>query len=117
MFLSPLCRQLAESGAHVVMAVRNAKRANELIQKWQIESDGLGLGMALNVEVSSMNQLSQKLRKLGINKLMILYYIFNSPSHSDPSRLEVWKMHAYLLLKLNFFLKNVVARIGFNTMS
>jgi len=50
---------LAESGAHVVMAVRNTKQANDLIQKWQIESEGLGLGMALNVEVSSMNQLSQ----------------------------------------------------------
>jgi NAD(P)-dependent dehydrogenase (short-subunit alcohol dehydrogenase family) len=57
--LVSLCRQLAESGAHVVMAVRNTKRANELIQKWKIESEGLGLGMALNVEVSSMNQLSQ----------------------------------------------------------
>jgi NAD(P)-dependent dehydrogenase (short-subunit alcohol dehydrogenase family) len=45
-----LCRQLAESGAHVVMAVRNTQRANELIQKWQIESAGLGI--ALNVEVS-----------------------------------------------------------------
>jgi len=59
MLFSPLCRQLAESGAHVVMAVRNTKQANDLIQKWQIESEGLGLGMALNVEVSSMNQLSQ----------------------------------------------------------
>jgi glutamyl-tRNA reductase len=59
-----LCRQLAESGAHVVMAVRNTQRANELIQKWQIESAGLGI--ALNVEVSSMSQPSQKLRNSGI---------------------------------------------------
>ncbi|GAU46894.1 hypothetical protein TSUD_296730 [Trifolium subterraneum] len=36
-----IARQLAESGAHVVMAVRNTKRANELIQKWQTESAGL----------------------------------------------------------------------------
>lgn len=53
-----IARQLAESGAHVVMAVRNTKRANDLIQKWQIESDGLGLGMALNVEVMEVDLLS-----------------------------------------------------------
>lgn len=35
------------------MAVRNTKAANELIQKWQIESAGFGI--ALNVEVSTMN--------------------------------------------------------------
>lgn len=73
MLLFLLCRQLAQSGAHVVMAVRNAKVATELIQKWQIESAGLGI--ALNVEVSSMNQLSQKFSKLGIKTLMILYCI------------------------------------------
>ena len=44
-----LDRQLAESGAHVVMAVRNTKSANELIQKWQSEWSGLGL--PLNIEV------------------------------------------------------------------
>lgn len=42
-------RQLAESGAHVVMAVRNLKAANELIQKWQEEWSGRGL--PLNIEV------------------------------------------------------------------
>lgn len=42
-------RQLAESGAHVVMAVRKTKLAHELIQKWQNEKAGVGL--PLNVEV------------------------------------------------------------------
>lgn len=42
-------RQLAEAGAHVVMAVRNPKAAQELIHKWQNEWSGLGL--PLNVEV------------------------------------------------------------------
>ncbi|CAJ2667182.1 unnamed protein product [Trifolium pratense] len=51
-----IARQLAESGAHVVMAVRNTKRANELIQKWQIESAGLGI--ALNVEAMTVDLLS-----------------------------------------------------------
>lgn len=45
-----LNRQLAESGAHVVMAVRNTKAANELIQKWQNEWSGMGL--PLNIEVT-----------------------------------------------------------------
>ncbi|KAM1406856.1 hypothetical protein ACFXTH_001483 [Malus domestica] len=46
-----IARQLAESGAHVVMAVRNTKAAaNELIQKWQNEWSGMGL--PLNIEVS-----------------------------------------------------------------
>lgn len=44
-----LCRQLAESGAHVIMAVRNPKAAHELIQKWQEEWSGMGL--PLNIEV------------------------------------------------------------------
>jgi NAD(P)-dependent dehydrogenase (short-subunit alcohol dehydrogenase family) len=51
-----IARQLAESGAHVVMAVRNTQRANELIQKWQIESAGLGI--ALNVEAMEVDLLS-----------------------------------------------------------
>ncbi|XP_058779423.1 dehydrogenase/reductase SDR family member FEY-like [Vicia villosa] len=51
-----IARQLAQSGAHVVMAVRNAKVATELIQKWQIESAGLGI--ALNVEVMVVDLLS-----------------------------------------------------------
>lgn len=42
-------RQLAEAGAHVVMAVRNTKAAHELIQKWQTEWSGMGL--PLNIEV------------------------------------------------------------------
>ena len=44
-----LNRQLAEAGAHVVMAVRNSKAANDLIQKWQSEWSGKGL--PLNIEV------------------------------------------------------------------
>ncbi|KAM7269190.1 hypothetical protein ACFE04_024687 [Oxalis oulophora] len=49
-------RQLAESGAHVVMAVRNTKAANELIQKWQNESSEIGL--PLNIEVMELDLLS-----------------------------------------------------------
>ncbi|XP_061348010.1 dehydrogenase/reductase SDR family member FEY-like [Gastrolobium bilobum] len=51
-----IARQLAQSGAHVVMAVRNTKAAQELIQKWQNESAGLGI--ALNVEVMVVDLLS-----------------------------------------------------------
>lgn len=42
-------RQLAEAGAHVVMAVRNTKAAHELILKWQY--DWSGKGLPLNIEV------------------------------------------------------------------
>ncbi|KAK8470414.1 hypothetical protein PHAVU_004G141700 [Phaseolus vulgaris] len=48
--------QLAQSGAHVVMAVRNTKAAQELIQKWQIDSSGLSI--PLNVEVMQVDLLS-----------------------------------------------------------
>lgn len=43
-------RQLAEAGAHVVMAVRNPKAAHDLIQTWQTEWSGMGL--PLDIEVS-----------------------------------------------------------------
>ncbi|RZB62081.1 dehydrogenase/reductase SDR family member FEY-like isoform X2 [Glycine soja] len=48
--------QLAQSGAHVVMAVRNTKAAQELIQKWQVDSEGLSI--PLNVEVMQVDLLS-----------------------------------------------------------
>ncbi|KAK9158029.1 hypothetical protein Scep_004603 [Stephania cephalantha] len=51
-----IARQLAESGAHVVMAVRNTKAAHELSQKWQSEWSGMGL--PLNVEVMELDLLS-----------------------------------------------------------
>ncbi|CAI0446999.1 unnamed protein product [Linum tenue] len=51
-----IARQLAEAGAHVVMAVRNVKTANELIQKWQTEWAGKGL--PLNIEVMELDLLS-----------------------------------------------------------
>lgn len=51
-----IARQLAESGAHVVMAVRNLKAANELIQKWQEEWSGKGL--PLNIEAMELDLLS-----------------------------------------------------------
>ncbi|CAF2045735.1 unnamed protein product, partial [Brassica rapa] len=41
-------RQLAEAGVHVLMAVRNTKAAQELIQQWRNEWSGKGL--PLNVE-------------------------------------------------------------------
>ncbi|PIA30938.1 hypothetical protein AQUCO_05300044v1 [Aquilegia coerulea] len=49
-------RQLAESGAHVVMAVRNPKAGHDLVQKWQSEWPGVGL--PLNIEVMELNLLS-----------------------------------------------------------
>lgn len=51
-----IARQLAESGAHVVMAVRNTKAGQELIQKWQTEWSGKGL--PLNIEVMELDLLS-----------------------------------------------------------
>ncbi|KAB1213178.1 WW domain-containing oxidoreductase [Morella rubra] len=51
-----IARQLAEAGAHVVMAVRNTKVAHELIQKWQNEWSGMGL--PLNLEVMELDLLS-----------------------------------------------------------
>ncbi|KAJ4973377.1 hypothetical protein NE237_006551 [Protea cynaroides] len=51
-----IARQMAESGAHVVMAVRNTKAAHELIQKWQNEWSGMGL--PLNIEVMELDLLS-----------------------------------------------------------
>ncbi|XP_030507483.1 dehydrogenase/reductase SDR family member FEY [Cannabis sativa] len=50
-----IARQLAEAGAHVVMAVRNTKAAHELIQKWQ--SEWTGLGLPLNIEVMELDLL------------------------------------------------------------
>ncbi|CAN1122845.1 Dehydrogenase/reductase SDR family member FEY [Linum perenne] len=51
-----IARQLAEAGAHVVMAVRNVKAGTELIQKWQTEWAGKGL--PLNIEVMELDLLS-----------------------------------------------------------
>lgn len=44
-------RQLAQGGAHVVMAVRKINLAQELIGKWQEEKGGMV--MPLNVEVAN----------------------------------------------------------------
>ncbi|KAH9780943.1 dehydrogenase/reductase SDR family member FEY [Citrus sinensis] len=61
-----IARQLAESGAHVVMAVRNLKAANELIQKWQEEWSGKGLPLNIEmhyvgfVDTEDMNVVSGK---------------------------------------------------------
>ncbi|XP_015070745.1 dehydrogenase/reductase SDR family member FEY-like [Solanum pennellii] len=51
-----IARQLAEAGAHVVMAVRSTNRAQELIRKWQEEWSGKGL--PLNIEVMELDLLS-----------------------------------------------------------
>ncbi|KAL6184328.1 hypothetical protein ACLB2K_045730 [Fragaria x ananassa] len=51
-----IARQLAEAGAHVVMAVKNTKAAKELLQKWQNEWSGVGL--PLNIEVMELDLLS-----------------------------------------------------------
>lgn len=49
-----MARQLAEAGAHVVMAVRNPKGAHELINQWSASWTGL----PLNVEVMELDLLS-----------------------------------------------------------
>ncbi|KAF7813447.1 retinol dehydrogenase 11-like [Senna tora] len=51
-----IARQLAQSGAHVIMAVRKPKVAQDLIQKWQNEWSGMGL--PLNIEVMEVDLLS-----------------------------------------------------------
>ncbi|KAJ3693920.1 hypothetical protein LUZ60_009400 [Juncus effusus] len=51
-----IARQLAESGGHVVMAVRKPKLAHELIEKWQTEKGDLGI--LLNIEVMELDLLS-----------------------------------------------------------
>lgn len=53
-----IARQLAEAGAHVIMAVRNPKAAHELIVKWQTEWSGKGL--PLNIEVMELDLLSME---------------------------------------------------------
>ncbi|KFK26906.1 hypothetical protein AALP_AA8G308900 [Arabis alpina] len=53
---SQTARQLAEAGAHVVMAVRNIKAAHELIHQWQNEWSGQGL--PLNIEAMELDLLS-----------------------------------------------------------
>nr|GFA16731.1 retinol dehydrogenase 11-like [Tanacetum cinerariifolium] len=47
---------MAQAGAHVVMAVRNAKASHELIRKWQGEWPRMGL--PLNIEVMELDLLS-----------------------------------------------------------
>ncbi|KAK6261540.1 hypothetical protein QUC31_007356 [Theobroma cacao] len=49
-----MARQLAEAGAHVVMAVRNPKAAHELINRWSESWHGL----PLNIEVMELDLLS-----------------------------------------------------------
>ncbi|KAL6629713.1 hypothetical protein ACP70R_029478 [Stipagrostis hirtigluma subsp. patula] len=51
-----IARQLAQAGAHVVMAVRRPKVAQELIQKWQNENSETG--RPLNAEVMELDLLS-----------------------------------------------------------
>ncbi|XP_027167368.1 dehydrogenase/reductase SDR family member FEY-like [Coffea eugenioides] len=50
-----IARQLAESGAHVVMAVRNPKAAHQIIEKW---NDRQPNSRHLNVDVMEINLLS-----------------------------------------------------------
>ncbi|ESQ43198.1 hypothetical protein EUTSA_v10013865mg [Eutrema salsugineum] len=55
---SETTRQLAEAGAHVVMAVRNIKVAHELIQQWQTKWFASGKGLPLNIQVMELDLLS-----------------------------------------------------------
>ncbi|KAK1321140.1 hypothetical protein QJS10_CPA03g02557 [Acorus calamus] len=61
-----IARQLAESGAHVVMVVRNPKAAHELIHKWQDERSGVGPPLDVEmhfvgfVDTEDMNMVSGK---------------------------------------------------------
>ncbi|KAK3021798.1 hypothetical protein RJ639_047153 [Escallonia herrerae] len=50
-----MARQLEESGAHVIMAVRNPIAANELIQKWQNRRTD---SAPLNIDVMELDLLS-----------------------------------------------------------
>lgn len=84
LFIFQWSRQLAESGAHVVMAVRNPKAALDLIQKWQNEWSGMGL--PLNIEVSNIHNVLLSFRRgiildsVALNqrnsKLQIILYNF-----------------------------------------
>ncbi|CAN6915019.1 unnamed protein product [Brassica oleracea] len=52
--------QLAEAGAHVVMAVRNTKAAQELIQQWQNEWSGKGLPLnAMELDLLSLDSVAR----------------------------------------------------------
>lgn len=51
-----MARQLAESGASVVMAVRNQSAAHSLIKNWQ--NKWSGTGQVLDIEVMELNLLS-----------------------------------------------------------
>lgn len=50
-----IARLLAESGAHVVMAVRNTSAAHDLIRKWQSKRS---VSLPLDIEVMELNLLS-----------------------------------------------------------
>ena len=52
-------KHLAEGGAHVVMACRKTRAANDLIQKWQKECSGMA-GL-LDIEVMELDFLSLNL--------------------------------------------------------
>ncbi|CAA7051619.1 unnamed protein product [Microthlaspi erraticum] len=55
---SETARQLAEAGAHVVMAVRNTRAGHELIQQWQTKWSASGKGLPLNIQVMELDLLS-----------------------------------------------------------
>ncbi|KAL1206693.1 Dehydrogenase/reductase SDR family member FEY [Cardamine amara subsp. amara] len=55
---SETARQLAEAGAHVVMAVRNINAAYELIQQWQTKWSASGKGLPLNIQAMELDLLS-----------------------------------------------------------
>ncbi|CAH2070157.1 unnamed protein product [Thlaspi arvense] len=56
---SETARQLAEAGAHVVMAVRNTKAAHELILQWQTKWSASGKArLPLNIQVMELDLLS-----------------------------------------------------------
>ncbi|KAF3602371.1 hypothetical protein F2Q69_00034265 [Brassica cretica] len=63
------CEQLAEAGAHVVMAVRNTKAAQELIQQWQNEWSGRGL--PLNIEIADDDTLFAFVKAMELDLLSL----------------------------------------------
>ena len=72
-------RQLAEAGAHVIMAVRNPKAAHQLILDWQNQwsLSGGGLALPLNIEVLLNSILSLSLSLINLHPLMLfIYFIF-----------------------------------------
>ncbi|KAG9150893.1 hypothetical protein Leryth_003032 [Lithospermum erythrorhizon] len=80
-----IARQLAESGAHVVMAVRNTSAARKIIQKWQaIKSDG----GSLDIDVMELDLLSLE----SVVKFSEAWNLSSRPLHSLINNAGIFSM-------------------------